>query len=91
MASAEELDRLSSKELHDRAFAHAKRHLDARFFWRLIEMVPAAEAATGDLGEAGEHVLHPSSQVADAVDSDPSLLDGLRPVYIDYLVEHPDA
>ncbi|MGZ4278140.1 MAG: hypothetical protein ACXVFK_15020 [Solirubrobacteraceae bacterium] len=91
MASAEELDRLSSKELHDRAFAHAKRHLDARFFWRLIEMVPAAEAATGDLGEAGEDVLHPSSQVADAVDSDPSLLDGLRPVYIDYLVEHPDA
>ena len=91
MTDTDELERLSSKELHDRAFFHAKRHLDARFFFELIEMIPAAEAASGNATEAEEEVLHPSGQVAAAVGEDPVLLDRLRPVYIAYLREHPEA
>lgn len=91
MTDIDELERLSSKELHDRAFSHAKRHMDARFFFELIEMIPAAETASGDVEEAEEEVLHPSRQVAAAVGEDPVLIDRLRPLYIDYLREHPDA
>ena len=45
MTTREELDALSSKELHDRAFSEAKRHMDVGFFWQLLRSLPAAEAA----------------------------------------------
>jgi hypothetical protein len=90
MATFEELDALSSQELHDRAMRRARRHLDVGFLWRVMEMTPAAEAATGDLEEAELQAQHASSQIADAHNADDAgdLLDTLRPVYIDYLLEH---
>ena len=91
MTSFEELDALSSEELHDRAVKHATRHLNVRFFWDLLQYTPAAEAETGDLGQAESDVSHVSGQVADAVDEDPELRDAMRPVYIDYLLKHPGA
>jgi hypothetical protein len=36
-------------------------------------------------------VLHPSNQLAEAVDQDPKLMDALRPVYLEYLRKHPKA
>ena len=87
----EELDKLGSKELHDRAFRHAERHLNLKFFWDLLEMIPAARAVEGELAESEAETLHPSMQVESAVREDPGLMDALRPVYIDYLVHHPDA
>ena len=91
MTSFEELDALSSEELHDRAVGHARRHLDLRFFWDLLQYTPAAEAETGDFEQAKSDVGHVSGQVADAVDESPELKDAMRPVYIDYLLEHPGA
>ena len=91
MASTDDLDQLSSKELHDRAFRYARHHLDVRFFLNLVEVVPAAQAADGDATDSGNDVLHPSNQIAEAVDQDPELMDALRPVYLDYLREHPKA
>ena len=91
MSSFEELDRLSSQELHDRAYRYAERHLDVGFFWNLIEMMPAAEMVEGEAKQADADILHPSQQVADAVKRDPKLVDALRPVYLDYLQKHPDA
>jgi hypothetical protein len=87
----EELDRLSSKELHDRAFRHAERHLDVKFFWDLFELLPVAEAAEGNVAAAEGDILHPRHEVLDAVNQEPKLLDAMRPVYIDYLQKHPDA
>lgn len=87
----EEADKLSSQELHDRAFRHAERHLNLKFFWDLLEMVPAATAAEGNVKGSEGETLHPTQQVVDAVTEDPALMDALRPVYIDYLVAHPDA
>jgi hypothetical protein len=88
MTSFEELDALSSDELHDRAVKHALRHLDVKFFWDLMQMTPAAEAEAGDVDQAESDVQHVSGQVADAVDDDPALKDAMRPIYIDYLLKH---
>ena len=93
MTTFEDLDKLSSQELHDRAMRRAEHHLDVKFFWDLLEMIPAAEAAKGDTGEAEQDAQIAHSQVIDALgaDHDPKLLDSLRPVYIDYLMKHSDA
>ena len=91
MDTTDDLDQLSSQELHDRAFKYAKRHLDVRFFLRLASLVPAAQAADGEVSDSDNDVLHPSNQVAEAVDQDPKLMDALRPVYIEYLRKHPKA
>ena len=69
MASRTELDKLDSGELHDRAVKHAAKHLDLKFFWRLIEALPAAEAAAGELAEAERDVSWALAHVNDLTDS----------------------
>ncbi len=93
MATFDELDKLSSKELHDRAMRRAEHHVDVRFFWELVEMLPAAEAAKGDVAEADQDIETSRTQILDALeaDKDNELLDALRPLYIDYLTKHDDA
>ncbi|MDA0567942.1 hypothetical protein LG943_27000 [Streptomonospora sp. S1-112] len=84
------LDRLSTDELRDRAVALARRRWDVKFFWRLLRLLPAAEAAAGNL-EAGEAGVAQASGLfydALAAEEDPVVQDALRPVYIDYLTEH---
>ncbi len=89
MPSAEELERLSTKELQDRAFHVARRRLDVRFFWNLLEVAPAAEAAAGHEGEAQADILSFSERVADIVNPDSAEeADAFRPIYIEYLAEH---
>ena len=41
------LEGLSSKALHDLAVHHALRHVNVKFFWDLMKILPAAE--TGKL------------------------------------------
>jgi hypothetical protein len=84
----EQLDALSSRELHDRAVKRAERRLDVKFLWRLLETSPAAEAAGGDLGEGQEDVLHVSGQIHDSLSADDAAVDARRPIYIDYLMKH---
>jgi hypothetical protein len=90
--SLEELERLSTRELHDRAFSLARRRLDLRFFWNLLEAAPAAEAAAGQEREAEADVLSLSQRVDDVVHPDTTEeADAFRPIYIEYLLEHePD-
>jgi len=92
MSRRDELEALSSQELHDRAVSRAKKHLDVKFLWNLMQMVPAAEAAAGEPDQADYDVAHWSGQVADTFrEDDGKLSDALRPVYLDYLVEHEDG
>jgi hypothetical protein len=87
-----DLEQLSTQELHDRAIRRAERHLDVRFFWSLLEMIPAAETASGDQGEAGFDIQSSKGLISDALHSgDGRLGEALRPVFIDYLDKHPDA
>jgi len=86
MASREELDKLSSKELHDQAVHHARRHLDVKFFWHLIEALPAAEAAAGDIDSANADIQSTMAHLDDITDSgEGETAELLRPLYIDYL------
>jgi len=86
VAETDPLDRLSSAELHDLAIRHALRHLDIGFFWRLLEYLPAAEAAAGELGEAAADIQMLRAHVDDITDSGHGeIAELLRPFYLDYL------
>ncbi len=87
-----ELEELPTEELHERAVRRAERHLDVRFLWRLLSEIPAAEALSGDQGEADDDVQHVRGLLSDAFSSGGGQLrEALRPLYIDYLSKHPDA
>jgi hypothetical protein len=89
MSDDDPLERLTSKELHDLAIRRAARHLDVGFFWRLLEAVPAAEAAAGEFDEATADAMKLSARLDDITDSGKGeTADLLRPVYLDYLREH---
>ncbi|ATL70428.1 hypothetical protein [Nocardia terpenica] len=86
MADLQELEQLSSKELHDRAMKHAVRHGDIGFLWRLLEQIPAAEAAAGDLGESEADIKYVLPMLDDYVHAgDGKIAEVLRPLYIEYL------
>jgi hypothetical protein len=86
------LERLSTSELHDRAVRHAERHLDIAFFWKLLRLIPAAEEAAADEGESEYDTQFLKGLIYDAARSgDGALGEALRPLFIDYLLEHPDA
>ncbi len=88
MTTREKLEGLSSKELHDRAFSQAMRHVDVGFFWRLLKALPAAEAAIGEENEAEQDVMTLRGRLNDLTHSgEGELADALRPLYIEYLVK----
>lgn len=89
VTTREELDALSSKELHDRAVTRAERHLDVKFFYELLQTLPAAEAATGDMGRSSADIFKIRALVHDIGTADEGdLADALRPFYITYLLDH---
>jgi hypothetical protein len=82
-------EHLSGAELYDLASRHAIRHLDVGFFWRLLEALPAAEAAAGELDEAEADVQRLSAHVNDLTDAGSgAVAENLRPFYVDYLRKH---
>jgi len=84
--TAEGYEQLSSRELHDLAVRRARHHLDIRFFWQLMEVLPAAQAAAGDLREAEADVVQMSAHLNDITDAGRGeVAEVLRPFYIEYL------
>lgn len=91
-AAVEALEGLSTQELHDRALRRAEKHMDVKFFWTLLEAIPAAEALAGNIGEADFDIRSARGQIKDALHSgDGSLGEALRPLFVEYLRQHPDA
>jgi hypothetical protein len=89
VTTRDELDSLSSRELHDLAVRRALHHVDVEFLWDLVRAIPAAEASEGNSIEAGRDITKVTSLIADAIDSGQGeLAEALRPLYIDYLVKH---
>ena len=89
MAIPDDLDALSSRELHDLAVRRALHHADVEFLWELLRAIPAAEASEGHDAEAGRDITHLSVLIDDAIDSgEGDLADALRPLYLDYLTKH---
>ncbi|GAA4908877.1 hypothetical protein [Streptomonospora salina] len=87
------LERLETHELRDRAVAVARHRWDVSFFWRLLRLLPAAEAAAGNLeaGEAGAAQASGLFYDALGADEDPRVQEELRPIFIDYLRKHGDT
>lgn len=84
-----ELERMSSRELHDRAVDVARRRLDVGFLWSLVKAVPVAQAAEGNIEQADADIASVTALLTDVVHSgEGDVADGLRPLYIDYLEEH---
>lgn len=91
MATREELQALSSAELHDRATRLAWRRLDVGYLWDLLRTIPEARAAAGDEERSETDIMRPLALLNDLVDADRGdLADALRPLYVDYLLEHGD-
>lgn len=89
MAAADALEQLSSEQLHDLAVRHARHRLDVAFFWRLMKVLPAAEAAAGEQEEADADLQSLVAHIDDVTESGKGEVgELLRPFYLDYLREH---
>ena len=89
MTTRDELDALSSRELHDLATRRALRHVDVEFLWELLRAIPAAEASEGNSVEAGRDITKVTALISDAINSGQGeVAEALRPLYIDYLAKH---
>jgi hypothetical protein len=68
---------------------YALRHLDIPFFIRLMQALPVAEAATGDIDEAEADAMTLRAHLDDVTDAgEGEVAELLRPLYLDYLREH---
>ncbi|MFE3444490.1 hypothetical protein ACFXNW_15790 [Nocardia sp. NPDC059180] len=89
MAGNDDLQQLSSKELHDRAVKLAVRRGDIKFLWNLLTRIPAAEATAGKSGESEADIKWVLPLIDDYIHAgDGDLAEALRPFYLDYLTQH---
>ena len=92
MPTREELEGLSTKELHDRAVGRAERHLDVAFLWDLVRALPVAQELAGDDQHSKIDIARPLALLNDFRNADEGELgEALRPMYLDYLEEHGDG
>jgi hypothetical protein len=86
-----ELERLSTKELHDRAVSRAERRLDVGFLWALVKALPVAEEIAGEDQHSKIDIARPLALLKDYQEADEGALgEALRPLYLDYLEEDDD-
>lgn len=88
-----EFDQTSTEDLREHAVELARRRWDLRFFWRLLSLVPAAEAIAGNEQASEASIAQLSGFVYEALsaETDPGVQEALRPVYIHYLMEHGET
>jgi hypothetical protein len=83
------LEGLSAEKLHDLAVHHALRHVDVKFFWDLLKILPAAEVVADRPEDADMDVFTMRGHIDDITDSGRGeVAEGLRPFYIEYLRKH---
>jgi len=80
-------EQTSTEDLRERALELARKRWDVGFLWRLLSLIPAAEAAAGNRDASEASVAQVSGLLYEAFSSehDPKVHEALRPVYIDYL------
>ncbi|MER6506813.1 hypothetical protein ABT158_08370 [Nonomuraea sp. NPDC001636] len=62
------------------------------FLWNLLKVIPAAEAASGHESETANDLSRVSALLSDALAAgEGELGEALRPIYLEYLRDHPDA
>lgn len=88
MITREDLETMTSSDLHERALGSAKAEGDLDWMWHLLRSIPAAEGQIGDLEDSEMDIASTVSAINGYTRADRSLPDTLRPQYIDYLLEH---
>ncbi|MFE1170239.1 hypothetical protein [Nocardiopsis sp. NPDC058789] len=80
-------EQTSTEDLRERALELARKRWDVAFLWRLLRLLPAAEAAAGNRDASEASVAQVSGLLYEAfsAEHDPKVHEALRPVYIDYL------
>jgi hypothetical protein len=86
-------EQTSTEDLRESAVELARQRWDVRFFWRLLGLIPAAEAVAGNREASEASVAQASGFLYEALssESDPGVQEALRPVYIEYLTEHRET
>jgi hypothetical protein len=89
MTSRDDLEALSTKDLHERAIETARKRLDVGFLWKLVKALPVAEELVGDDERSKVDIVRPLALINDFMDAgEGELGEALRPLYLDYLEEH---
>ena len=88
MITREDLETLSSHQLHERAVDAAKAEGDIDWLWHILGSIPAIEGQLGDLDDSGLDVASLVTAINTSIRADRSAEDVLRPQYIEYLLEH---
>jgi hypothetical protein len=84
----EDLETMTSRDLHDRAIGMAKAEGDLDWLWHLLRSIPTAEGEVGDLEDSGMDMLSTVSAINGYARADRDLTGTLRSQYVDYLLEH---
>jgi hypothetical protein len=84
----EDLETMTSGDLHDRAIGTARADGDLDWLWHLLRSIPAAEGEVGDLEDSGMDIASTVSAINGYARADRDLPATLRPQYVDYLLEH---
>jgi hypothetical protein len=84
----EDLETMTSSDLHDRAIGTAKAAGDLDWLWHLLRSIPAAEGEVGDLEDSGMDKVSTVSAINGYIRADRDLPGTLRSQYVDYLLEH---
>jgi len=84
----EDLETMTSRDLHDRAIGTAKAEGDLDWLWHLLRSIPTAEDEVGDLENSGMDMPSTVSAINGYTRADRDLPGALRSQYVDYLLEH---
>jgi hypothetical protein len=84
----EDLETLTSRDLHDRALGMARSERDLEWLQHLLRSIPAAEGELGDLEDSEMDVAGTVSAINGYARADRDLLEVLRSQHVDYLLEH---
>ena len=89
MITSEDLETLTSRQLHERAIDLAKAGGDLDWLWHLLGSIPSAEGQLGELDDSGLDVASVISEINARIRADRDAQEILRPQYVAYLLEHP--
>lgn len=84
----EDLETMTSPDLHERAIGLAKAEGDLEWLWHVLRSIPAAEGEVGDLEDSGMDLPRTVSAINGYARTDRDLSGTLRPQYVDYLLDH---
>jgi hypothetical protein len=88
MITREDLETLTSHQLHEQAVSLGKSGGDIDWLWQLLGSIPGIEDQLGELDDSGLDIPAIIGAINGYVRADRTTEDTLRPQYVDYLLEH---